>query len=134
MVEPSPNPNPPENTPNNKQKLHPEMEARKWQPGESGNPGGRPKKKPLTELYEKILNDPEQMKSLESAVIKSLKRGQMAMVLQLREMAERVEGKITQPVEVNGEIALTISERMKKAEERLKSGTGKERSRADTHR
>ena len=30
-----------------------------FRPGQSGNPGGRPKKKPITEIYEEILEDPE---------------------------------------------------------------------------
>lgn len=92
----------------------------KFQPGQSGNPSGRPKKKPLTELYEQILNDPAMQPIIRKAVKSAISRGQMAMVLQLREMAERVEGKVTQQVEVNGDLHLTLSERMAKAEERLK--------------
>ena len=52
---------------------------------------------------------------------KAVGSGKMTMVLQLREMAERVEGKVTQPVEMNGELALTISERLSKARERVKT-------------
>jgi hypothetical protein len=29
-----------------------------WPKGVSGNPGGRPKKKPLTEAYQAAINDP----------------------------------------------------------------------------
>lgn len=65
-------------------------------PGQSGNPGGRPKKKPLTELYERILADPGTIAALEKAVIQTLRKGNMAMVLLLREMTERIEGKMTQ--------------------------------------
>lgn len=87
-----------------------------FKPGQSGNPTGRPKKKPLTELYEQMLNDPELTPVIRKAVKSAISKGQMAMVLQLREMAERVEGKVTQPVEVD--INLSLSERMQRARER----------------
>jgi hypothetical protein len=91
----------PANTPKNKQRLHPTMEAHKWKSGESGNRSGRPKRKPITELYEQILNDPEAMAELQVSIRRALKRGQMAMFLQLKEMMDRVEGKVTQPIEAD---------------------------------
>ena len=72
-----------------------------FKPGQSGNPGGRPKKKPLTELYERILADPKNLAAIEKAVVKALSNGSMAMVLLLREITDRVEGKVTQPVEAD---------------------------------
>lgn len=33
--------------------------ATQFKPGQSGNPGGRQKKKPLTEAYERKVSDPE---------------------------------------------------------------------------
>lgn len=106
------------NSEKNTQKKLPEALARnKWKPGQSGNLSGRPKKKPITEMYEQILNNPEHMQMVEQAIIKSLSRGQMAMVLQLREMAERVEGKVVQPIEADVSIS-TLAERMQKARER----------------
>lgn len=107
----------PENKPRIKRKLTPEMEAAKFKPGQSGNPGGRPKKKPVTELYEEILNDPAAIAMLRKSVMKSLSRGQMAMVLQLREMTDRVEGKVTQPIEadITVNLADAIAEARKRA-------------------
>lgn len=72
-----------------------------FQPGQSGNPSGRPKKKPVTELYEKLLNDPNVMQMLEGSLKQMLRKGNMATVLHLREMTDRVEGKVTQPIEAN---------------------------------
>ena len=93
----------------------------RFKPGQSGNPKGGPHKKPITALYERLLARPANVKELE-ALIWNILRGKSAMakVLQLEKMAERVEGKVAQPLEVNGELALTLADRMKRAEERLK--------------
>ena len=77
------------------------MEGRKWKPGESGNPSGRPKKKPITDIHERILSNPEHLAAIELATVNALKKGNMAFVLQLREVTDRIEGKITQPIEAN---------------------------------
>ena len=42
----------------------------------------------------------------------------MAAVLMIREMAERLEGKVTQPVEMSGELILSLAESVKSARER----------------
>src|SRR5215467_3240527 len=65
----------------------------------SGNPGGRPKKKPITELYEQLLNDGTTIKAIRVAILKNIKTNKTALVPLLREMADRVEGKVTQPIE-----------------------------------
>ncbi len=83
---------------NTKRPLPEALEKNLWKPGQSGNPSGRPKKKPITELYEEILNDPEEMSKLRESIVKMLRKGNMATVLHLREMTDRVEGKVTQPI------------------------------------
>ena len=108
----------PENTPLNKKPLNPAFEAAMWKPGESGNPGGRPKKKSITELYEKLLAEPEFMEDLEASIRKMILSGRMVGQLQLKEMAERVEGKVTQPLDID--MNLSLAERMTKARERVK--------------
>src|SRR5574340_1696695 len=68
-----------------------------FKPGQSGNPGGRPKKKPLTEELEKILHstgrDPQKRtyarRLMESAVKRAIKKSDFA----LKEVWERTEGK-----------------------------------------
>src|SRR5215467_9049493 len=72
-----------------------------WQPGQSGNPGGRPKKRPITELYEQLLQDGAMVKAIRAAILKNIRAGKTAFVPLLREMADRVEGKVTQPIEAN---------------------------------
>lgn len=88
-----------------------------FMPGRSGNPSGRPKKKPVTELYEQILNDPANIEMVERAIVKAISKGNMAMVLQLREMTDRVEGKVTQPIEADLTVNLAdaIAEARKRA-------------------
>ena len=68
-------------------------------------------------MYERLLADPETAAMLESSLRKVLARGQMAMVLQLREMTDRVEGKVTQPIEhdVTVNLADAIHEARKRA-------------------
>jgi hypothetical protein len=109
----------PENKPKSKQKLHPAMDAVKWKPGQSGNPGGRPKRKPVTELYEEMLSDPGLVADLRNAIAKAIRKGNMAMVLQVREMTDRVEGKVMQPIEADVNVS-TLAERMLLAEQKLK--------------
>ena len=73
-----------------------------FKPGQSGNPGGRPKRKPLTEELEKILQstgrDPQQRtyarRLVESAVKRAIKKSDFA----LKEVWERTEGKVPQAV------------------------------------
>lgn len=88
-----------------------------WGKGVSGNPGGRPKSRPITEMYERILNDPKAVAAIQKAVQKALIKGNMAMVLQLKEMTDRVEGKVTQPIEANitTNLADAIAEARKRA-------------------
>lgn len=89
----------------------------RFKPGQSGNAGGRSKKKPLTELYERILADPKNIAAIEKAVTKVLLKGNMAMVLLLREMAERVEGKVTQPIEAS--VTMNLAEAIAEARKRV---------------
>jgi len=85
------------------------FEARKWKPGQSGNPGGRPKKKPLTDAYAHVL-----VRRVPAEIVRKLGlRGKptyaevIAMSLAREaikgkvnaasEMADRVEGRISTP-------------------------------------
>jgi hypothetical protein len=74
-----------------------------FQPGQSGNPGGR-KKKPLTEALEAELT-PQKCKSIaEKMVAKAL----LASVPHFNEIANRVEGKAGDENDSNGNVSITI--------------------------
>jgi hypothetical protein len=93
--------------------------GRPWPKGVSGNPNGRPPgKKPLTEIYEEILADPNQREAVKQQIISTMTLRGMAGVLERREMGERIEGKVVQQVamEVSGKITLEqVLEAKKKA-------------------
>jgi hypothetical protein len=79
-----------------------------------GNPGGgRPRKNHITKIYEKILKNAKNREEIEQAIFETLKSGRMAGVLLLREAAERTEGKVSQEVEVSGNITMISDEELR---------------------
>ena len=90
----------------NSEKTPKKVFGRPFPKGVSGNPSGRPKKKPLTEIYEEILADPKCREQVKQQIINTMTSKGMAGVLERREAAERTEGKVTQSVEVSGSITL----------------------------
>jgi hypothetical protein len=93
-----------------------------FQKGQSGNPGGRPKKLRITKMYEKILANPAKRKEIEEALFDTMKSRRMAGVLMIREAAERTEGKVVEEVNMNVsgtlQLAEVIEQRRKKRGER----------------
>lgn len=63
--------------------------------------GGRPKKTPITEIFEELLADPQTRDAIKGQVRRTLTKHGMAGVLLLREMADRLEGKVANSVDVN---------------------------------
>jgi len=112
-------------TSQNRRKLrggHDPSIGRQWPKGVSGNPGGRPKKQYITKMFEEIMANRTDRDEIKDSIALTLKSGRMAGVLLLREAAERLEGKITQEVDMNvsGTLALAdlIAERRKKLADR----------------
>lgn len=108
----------PENTNKNKKRTLPkEAEPYKWKPGQTGNAGGRPKKKPITEMFEKMLEDAETHDSIANAMLKIFsERSGIAKVMLLKDMADRVEGKVSQPIE--GDLTVTLADAIAEARKR----------------
>jgi hypothetical protein len=89
--------------------------GRPFAKGQSGNPGGRPNKLHFSKLCEGILKSRDGKEMLREVMTDILKKKGMAAVLLMREMAERTEGKVTQPVEMSGELTLTLGEAVEAA-------------------
>ncbi len=68
----------------------------RWKPGQSGNPNGRPKWKPLTETLQALIDEkPEVLREFgKSMLIKACKGDVAAANL----VWDRLEGKVTQTV------------------------------------
>jgi hypothetical protein len=67
-----------------------------WKPGQSGNPGGRPKWKPLTEALQALLDEePALARELMKATIIKAGRGDVSAV---NTIWDRLEGKVPQSV------------------------------------
>ena len=72
-----------------------------WQPGQSGNPGGRPKKRLLDEALEDLLasNDAQAARDVAAALLKRARKGDIRAI-QL--IAERTQGKPKRAIEISG--------------------------------
>lgn len=75
-----------------------------FQPGVSGNPGGRPKKKPITSAYARAVENPADADKLAKALFDKACTGDVNAAKELR---EGIEGKALQAVRVDGELGLT---------------------------
>lgn len=85
-----------------------------WPPGVSGNPSGRPKKKPLTEQLERLgplpIPGDERGRTYAQAAAEGLLLGALAGdASNFREAADRLEGKVTDKVQHSGAISLGIA-------------------------
>ncbi len=71
-----------------------------FKPGQSGNPGGRPKRDLAAEIAQAIFEG--NAEAIAKAMLKSLKRGNPKT---FSAMAERAYGKVAQHVEIGGEVS-----------------------------
>lgn len=84
-----------------------------FKPGKSGNPGGRPKKTPLTEALQRIVQDPQAADKLAKSIVKEANKGNHKA---FKEIADRVEGKVANRVAFTGydgeEIKATVNAKL----------------------
>lgn len=83
-----------------------------WKPGQSGNPGGRPKRDVASEIARAVFEGNEE--AIYRALCKALLKGNPRVFLAL---AERAYGKLTKPVEISGLDGL--AERITEARKRV---------------
>lgn len=76
----------------NRGKTIPRGPGRKFQPGVSGNPGGRPVSRPYKEALEKALANGD-LEKVTRALVEQAKKGNVHAI---REIAERLDGKVDQ--------------------------------------
>lgn len=120
----------PQNKRKNKGRPEPPKEYR-WKPGQSGNPGGRPKRKVLSDAYRAALEQevPGDKKGrtwaefiADQMVMEAAKRKVPAAA----ELADRTEGKARQAFEVKSSLIDDLADIVKRARERAAIEADKE--------
>lgn len=91
------------------------MVGRPFQPGQSGNPNGRPKSKPFKEALDRAIKaageDPYARLSLDDIAKALLTKAATGDVSAIKELAERYDGKVPQAVigGEEGDPAITVT-------------------------
>lgn len=88
-----------------------------WQPGQSGNPNGRPKSKPFREALRRAIaaagDDRDVLKDVADSLVAEALSGDVQAI---RELADRLDGKVAQPLKGDDEdgtpIAIQVVERV----------------------
>jgi Family of unknown function (DUF5681) len=93
--------------------------------GQSGNPGGRPKSRLLSEAYKRLLETEvgkgKNAKTVAELIAEKMgKEARAGKVNAASELADRVEGKPRQAYEVKLSIMDELAERLEKARKRAK--------------
>jgi hypothetical protein len=82
----------------------------RWKPGQSGNPGGRPRRKPITEAYRRIIENENltiralkqrEEDSIVDALAKSMVMRSFVDVKAVAEVTDRIEGRVAPEQEDN---------------------------------
>jgi hypothetical protein len=110
---------------------HPATLRPPWKPGQSGNPSGVKKNKPITDAYEAVLNSPipgdksgrTHLQAMAQTVVRKAITGDLKALAFVIELTDRIEGKATQRTEMTGRdggpMQFDTPASRKEAEERL---------------
>lgn len=89
---------------------------RPWKKGQSGNPGGRPKRDLAAEIARAIFEkDPT---ALVEALFAGLKKGNSGMARAFQVLSDRGYGKLTEHLQMDAEVAKGVVERLQAARRR----------------
>ena len=88
----------------------------RWKPGESGNPTGRPSTKPFTDAIRKVVEKNPHIP--ERIAEKFLAKAILGSTWHFNAMADRVEGKPTENVEMKIDVLDTLADRIAKGRKR----------------
>ena len=93
-----------------------------FKPGESGNPGGRPKGSvsPTNELIKLLEENPTMARDMAQRLLDNACKG-IDTLSYFKEVANRIDGKVTDKLEVKGELLITASMRALAAREILET-------------
>jgi len=96
-------------------------EATRWKPGQSGNPGGRPKRTPLIDACREVLREPVPGDPTGRIYARAIadKLAAMALAGDIRaaqELADRAEGKPRQTIDIGNAALKEAYERMSEEE------------------
>ena len=91
-----------ENSEHNSDKRGNNLIPFRWKKGQSGNPGGRPKRKPITDAYKEILQytDEEGKTAALALGMAILNKALSGDVGAAKEIADRVEGTVRQSIDI----------------------------------
>lgn len=82
-----------------------------FEPGKSGNPGGRPSTREFADMLRVALKqasgDKTRLREVADALVTEAIAGNVPAI---KEIADRLDGKATQPIEHSGELALSTKE------------------------
>lgn len=96
---------------------HPDVgKATRIKPGEVRNPEGKNGQDFITSALKNVFGDAK----LTEATIRKILKGKsaMAIVMLLEHAAERIEGKVAQPVKVTGDLTVSLANEIREARER----------------
>ncbi len=96
-------------------------EATRWKPGQSGNPGGRPRTAPLSNAYREKLaslvpNDPQGRTYAQAIADALADQARAGDIRAAQELADRVEGRARQSIEIENAVLRDAFERMNRDE------------------
>ena len=100
--------------------------ATQFKPGNCSNPGGRPKKRPVSSALERILDDSKAEGIAQALITLASSEGKQA-VAAAREIMDRLEGKVSLPVEAKLNILDMTDEEIAARIEELSAELGYEK-------